>query len=241
MTNRITTAMVLAAGFGTRMRPLTSARPKPLIELDGRTLLERVIDRLEAAGISKVVVNVHYHADQIEAALARRSSPRIEISDERDAILDTGGGVCRALSLLGDRPFLIHNADSVWVEGVEPNLQRLMNAWDPDRMDSLMLLAMATTSIGFEGRGDFVMAPDGRLSRRRERQVAPFVFAGVSIAHPRMFKDAPTEPFSLNQLWDRAIERERLYGIRLEGIWMHVGTPSALAEAERTLTVQAEV
>ena len=206
----------------------------------GKTLLDRVIDRLVAAGISKVVVNVHYLADQIESALAKRSSPQIEVSDERDAILDTGGGVARALPLLGDQPFLIHNSDSVWVEGVEPNLQRLMRAWEPERMDCLMLLASATTSVGFEGRGDFFMAPDGRLTRRSQCHVAPFVFAGVSITHPRMFNTAPPGRFSLNQLWDRAIERRRLYGIRLEGIWMHVGTPLALAEAERTLTLQTE-
>lgn len=240
MATEVNTAMVLAAGLGTRMRPLTADRPKPLVELNGQTLLERVIDRLDEVGISRVVVNVHYHADQIESALAGRTSPQIIFSDERGQLLDTGGGVTKALSLIGDQPFLIHNSDSVWVEGIEPNLRRLIDAWDSERMDCLMLLALATTSIGFEGRGDFAMAPDGRLSRRLERQVTPFVFTGVSIAHPRMFNDAPNGPFSLNLLWDRAIECKRLYGIRLEGFWMHVGTPSALAEAERAMTVQSD-
>jgi MurNAc alpha-1-phosphate uridylyltransferase len=168
MSGQVDTAMVLAAGFGTRMRPLTESRPKPLVVLDGHSLLDRVLDKLSDAGIRRAVVNVHYHADQIEAAVARRRSPEVIISDERDALLDTGGGVVRALPLLGDRPFLIHNSDSVWIEGVEPNLSRLLRAWDPDRMDCLMLLAMTRSSLGFEGHGDFSMALSGLLRRRKE-------------------------------------------------------------------------
>ncbi len=235
MREHVKTAMVLAAGLGTRMRPLTDAKPKPLVVLDGVTLLDRVLDRIAVAGIAHAVVNVHHFADQVEARLAGRRRPRITISDEREELLDTGGGVVKALPALGERPFLIHNSDSVWIEGVEPNLQRLVAAWDADRMDCLMLLALVGPSLGFDGPGDFVMAPSGLLRRRREIELSPFVFTGVSIAHPRMFDNAPAGPFSLNLLWDRAIARGRVYGIRLEGVWMHVGTPAALAEAERAM------
>ena len=232
---RVDIAMVLAAGLGTRMRPLTANRPKPLVALDGRTLLDRVLDKLHEAGVSRAVVNVHYHADQVEQALAGRRNPRITFSNERDELLDTGGGVARALPLLGQHPFLIHNSDSVWIEGVESNLTRLIRAWDPAHMDSLMLLAPTHSSLGFDGLGDFSMSTDGLLQRRGERQTAPFVFTGVSIAHPRLFADAPKGAFSLNNLWDRAIASKRLYGIRLEGFWMHIGTLEALAAAEKTL------
>jgi len=235
MSERINTAMVLAAGLGTRMQPLTLDCPKPLVILQGKTLLDRVLDRLVGAGITDAVVNVHYHADSIEAALAKRTKPSLHISDERDVLLDTGGGVTRALPLLGDKPFLIHNSDSVWIEGVEPNLARMMNAWDPQRMDCLMLLAAMQSSLGVAGHGDFIMLPNGLLKRRAERDVAPFVFTGVSIAHPRMFENAPQGAFSLNMLWDCTIAQGRLFGIRLDGLWMHVGTPDALAEAERAM------
>jgi len=226
-------AMVLAAGRGLRMRPLTAQMPKPLVCLRGRALIDHVLDRLVAAGVSKAVVNVHYLAEALEAHLNSRKNLEIIISDERGLLLDTGGAVVRALPKLGTQPFLIHNSDSVWIEGVGANLERLIAAWDSDKMDSLMLLASATTSLGYEGAGDFVMGTDGRLERRGERQVAPFVFTGVSIAHPRMFEGAPQGRFSLNQLWDTAIENGRLYGVRLDGLWIHVGTPEALKEAER--------
>jgi MurNAc alpha-1-phosphate uridylyltransferase len=229
----VKTAMVLAAGFGTRMRPLTDAVPKPLVRLRGRALIDHVLDRLVAAGIGQAVVNVHHHADKLEAHLAGRKKPAIAISDERATLLDTGGGVVKALPMLGPGPFLVHNSDSVWIEGVGSNLARLMRAWDGERMDSLMLLAIGATSLGYDGHGDFVMEADGLLARRAEQRQAPFVFTGVSIAHPRLFQDAPQGRFSLNMLWDRAIDRGRLYGLRLDGLWMHVGTPEALAEAER--------
>lgn len=233
MKNRVTTAMVLAAGLGTRMRPLTDSIPKPLVPLKDRPLIDHVLDRLVIAGITKAVVNVHHHADALEAHLEGRKKPAITISDERGVLLDTGGGIVRALPLIGDKPFLIHNSDSVWIEGVGSNIARLLAAWDPDRMDSLMLLANAVTSLGYDGRGDFMMDTEGVLSRRPEQKDAPFVFTGVSIAHPRMFEGAPAGKFSLNKLWDRAIEQRRLYGVRLDGAWMHVGTPEALAEAEQ--------
>ena len=226
-------AMVLAGGFGKRMLPLTQDKPKPMVELKGRPLIDHVLDRLAAAGVARAVVNVHYCADKLEAHVKHRARPEILISDERQQLLDTGGGVVRALPMLGAEPFLIHNSDSVWIEGVGSNLERLFAGWDPDAMDSLMLLATAATSLGYDGPGDFVMDKDGRLSRRGEREMAPFVFAGVSIAHPRMFEGAPEGPFSMNRLWDRAIDSGRLYGIRLDGLWMHVGTPEALSEAER--------
>jgi len=225
--------MVLAAGRGLRMRPLTAQMPKPLVRLRGRALIDHVLDRLVAAGVSKAVVNVHYLAEALEAHLNSRKNLEIIISDERGLLLDTGGAVVRALPKLGTQPFLIHNSDSVWIEGMGANLERLIAAWDSDKMDSLMLLASATTSLGYEGAGDFVMGTDGRLERRGERQVAPFVFTGVSIAHPRIFEGAPQGRFSLNQLWDTAIENGRLYGVRLDGLWIHVGTPEALKEAER--------
>ena len=232
---RMTTAMVLAAGLGQRMRPLTADRPKPLVEVDGRALIDRVLDRLAAGGIETAVVNVHYLGEQIIDALAARERPRIVISDERGELLDTGGGVAKALALLGDAPFFVHNSDSIWTEGVEDNLQRMRKYWDGARMDCLMLLAMTTTSTGYDGRGDFTMDSQGRVSRRGEHEVAPFAFTGVSIMHPRLFEDAPAGAFSLNRLWDRAIAAGRLYGLRLEGRWMHVGSPLGLAEAERAL------
>lgn len=226
-------AMVLGGGLGKRMLPLTAGIPKPLVRLKGRPLIDHVLDRIAAAGVTRAVVNVHYCADALEAHLRQRKKPEILISDERAKLLDTGGGVTHALPLLGREPFLIHNSDSVWIEGVGSNLERLFAAWDADRMDSLMLLASAATSLGYEGQGDFGMDNDGRLTRRGERQMAPFVFSGVSIAHPRMFAGAPEGPFSINRLWDAAIDKGRLFGIRLDGLWMHVGTPEALKEAER--------
>jgi MurNAc alpha-1-phosphate uridylyltransferase len=232
---RMTTAIVLAAGLGQRMRPLTADRPKPLVEVGGRALIDHVLDRLTAGGIETAVVNVHYLGQQIIDALASRERPRIVISDERGELLDTGGGVAKALPLLGDAPFLVHNSDSIWTEGVEDNLQRMRKYWDSARMDCLMLLAMTTTSTGYDGRGDFTMDSQGRVSRRGEHEIAPFAFTGVSIMHPRLFEGAPGGAFSLNRLWDRAIAAGRLYGLRLEGRWMHVGSPLGLAEAEQAL------
>jgi N-acetyl-alpha-D-muramate 1-phosphate uridylyltransferase len=229
-------ALVLAAGLGTRMRHLSQTLPKPLVPLAGVPLIDRVLDRIAVAGIPTAIVNVHYMADLLESHLATRSRPKIVISDERGELLETGGAVMKAWPKLKSGPFLIHNSDSVWIEGVGSNLDRLCRAWNPDRMDSLMLLAPAAHSIGYEGSGDFDMDGDGRLTRRKPGHQSPFVFAGVSIAHPKLFADAPTGAFSLNPLWNRAIEAQRLYGVRMDGTWMHVGTPEAVAEAERRLT-----
>jgi N-acetyl-alpha-D-muramate 1-phosphate uridylyltransferase len=228
------TAMVLAAGYGERMRPLTLRMPKPLVPLAGRPLIDHVLNRLAGAGVERAIVNVHYLPDQIEESLARRQGmkPAIVISDERDQLLDTGGGAKRALALLGPGPFFIHNADTVWSEGASPALPRMLKLWNPNIMDCLLLLAPLASSIGYGGKGDFAMAPDGRLTRRGERQIVPFAFAGASLCDARLFEDSPDGKFSLNLLWDRALAKGRLYGMRLDGHWMHVGTPEALAEAE---------
>ncbi|MGD9503248.1 MAG: nucleotidyltransferase family protein [Methyloceanibacter sp.] len=231
---RAATAMVLAAGFGERMRPLTLRVPKPLVPLAGKPLIDHVLGRLAAAGVDKAVVNVHYLPEQLEAHLAARSKlpPKTVVSDERAALLDTGGGTKKALHLLGSGPFFIHNADSVWSEGASPALSRMLKKWNPETMDCLLLLAPSATSIGYAARGDFAMSPDGRLARRGTNEIVPFAFAGVSLCDERLFKGAPDGSFSLNLLWDRSLAQGRLYGIRLDGRWMHVGTPQALAEAE---------
>jgi N-acetyl-alpha-D-muramate 1-phosphate uridylyltransferase len=236
MPGRITTAMVLSAGFGTRMAPANNTVPKPLVRLGGKALIDHVLDRHAEAGIARVVVNVHYKADMIEAHLKGRKRPAIEISDEREKLLDTGGGVKKALPRLGAGPFLIHNADSVWIEGVGSNLARLMQAWDGERMDCLMMLALASHSLGYQGRGDFAFAADGRIRRRRmEQELVPFAFTGVSVAHPRLFTGSPDGSFSLNAVWDGAIAAGRAFGMRMEGTWMHVGSADALAQAEQQL------
>lgn len=242
MTLELDTAFVPAAGLGTRMRHLTADRPKPLVDVGGRTLLDRVLDRISKAGITTAVVNVHYKADMIEAALAKRQTPHILVSDERAYLLDTGGGVSKALPLLGDRPFLIHNSDSIWLEASKTSaLGQLMGGWDDARMDCLMLLAERATALGFDGPGDFDMAADGRLARRGSRPSTPYVFAGVSIAHPRLFRDAPEGAYSLNVVWDRAIAEGRLFGAVLDGRWMHVGSPEAVAEANALLAAQPDL
>lgn len=228
-------AMVLAAGMGVRMRPLTDRIPKPLVPVAGKPLLDHVLDRLAEAGVETAVVNVHHLAGQIEHHLAGRQAPAIVISDEREALLDTGGGVVKALPILGSAPFFHLNADTIWIDGVKPNLLRLAGAFDPHRMDALLLLAATSGSVGYGGRGDFTMSPDGRLLRRSERNVAPFVYAGVAILDPALFSTAPPGAFSLNLLFDRAIEAGRLHGLRLDGVWMHVGTPEAIAAAETAI------
>ncbi len=226
-------AMVLAAGLGTRMRPLTDTRPKPLVEVNGRPLIDHVLERLAEVEVEEAVVNLHHHADLLEAHLkARKGPPRIVLSDERDALLETGGGVRRALSHFGDAPFFAINSDTIWIEGMRPNLARMEAVFDPERMDVLLLLASTALSIGYDGPGDFLMDADGRLTRRPERVMAPFVYAGAAILKPGLFDAAPDGAFSLNRIFDQAREADRLFGIRLEGIWMHVGTPDAIAAAE---------
>ena len=225
-------AMVLAAGLGLRMRPLTDRMPKPLVPVAGRALLDHVLDKLADAGVREAIVNVHYLPDQIIDHVAARAQPHVTISDERDAVLGTGGGVVKALPLLGDAPFFHVNSDTMWMDGVRPNLARLAEAFDPARMDILLLMAPTTSSIGYQGRGDYAMAADGTLRKRKELQVVPFVYAGVAIMSPAIFADAPKGEFSLTKMFDRAGEQERLYGLRLDGVWMHVGTPDAIQAAE---------
>ena len=227
-----TKAMVLAAGLGLRMRPLTDHMPKPLVRVAGQPLLDHVLDKLADAGVVEAVVNVHYLPDQIITHTATRSRPRVIISDERDQVLGTGGAVVKALPLLGSQPFFHLNADTMWIDGVRPNLARLAETFDPDRMDILLLMAPTTTSIGYAGRGDYGMLPDGALRKRREHQVVPFVYAGAAILSPSLFDGAPAGEFSLTKMFDRANEQERLFGLRLDGVWMHVGTPEAVEAAE---------
>jgi N-acetyl-alpha-D-muramate 1-phosphate uridylyltransferase len=225
-------AMVLAAGFGVRMRPLTDQMPKPLIKVAGQPLLDHVLDKLAAAGVSEAVVNVHYLPDQIIDHVASRTRPRVIISDERNQVLGTGGGVVKALPLLGDQPFFHMNSDTMWIDGVRSNLVRLAETFDPSRMDILLLMAPTASSIGYGGRGDYAMLPDGALRKRREHQVVPFVYAGAAIMSPSIFADAPKGEFSLTKMFDQANEQERLFGLRLDGVWMHVGTPDAVQAAE---------
>src|SRR5271170_6678055 len=197
-------AMVLAAGLGVRMRPLTDRMPKPLVQVAGRALLDHVLDKLGDAGIGEAVVNVHYLADQIINHVATRARPRVIISDERNEVLGTGGGVVKALPLLGHAPFFHVNADTMWIDGVRPNLARLAEAFDPLRMDILLLMAPTTSSIGYGGRGDYAMLADGALRKRREHQVVPFVYAGVAIMSPAIFAAAPAGEFSLTKKFDLA-------------------------------------
>jgi MurNAc alpha-1-phosphate uridylyltransferase len=231
--------MVLAAGLGARMRPLTDNLPKPLIRVGGKALIDYGLDQLAEVGVEAAVVNVHYLADKIERHLAARKRPRIVISDERKELLNTGGGVVKAMHHLGDAPFFHINSDSIWIDGVRGNLQRLADTFDPTEMDALLLLAPAATSIGYGGRGDFAMAPDGRLRRRAEREIVPFVYAGAALLSPALFDNAPLGAFSLNCLFDRAMASARLHGLRLEGLWMHVGTPDAIAAAEAAIVASA--
>ncbi len=226
-----TRAMIMAAGLGTRMRPLTNDRPKPLVIVHGKPLIDHAIDRLVAAGVTMIVVNVHYHADMLKAHLKKRKDVEIRISDESAQLMDSGGGIARALGHFKGEPFFTHNSDSVWVEGTGHALDNLAARWNADAMDALMLLAPTVTSLCYEGRGDFNMDADGRLSRVGEQRVAPFVWMGVQILHPRMFEGG-TGKFSINPLWDRAIEKGRLFGLRLDGVWMHIDRPDAVKDAE---------
>ncbi|MDE0173021.1 MAG: nucleotidyltransferase family protein [Defluviicoccus sp.] len=227
-------AMVLAAGLGERMRPLTETVPKPLIEVGGRAMLDRALDRLDAFGIDEAVVNLHYLGERIDAHLATRSSPKTSVSRE-EVLLDTGGGVARALDRLGKSPFFAINADIVWLDGPTPALERLARGWDDTAMDALLLMHRCVGAYGYDGRGDYFMDPDGALHRRAPRDVSPYVFTGVQILHPRLFEGAPDGAFSLNLLYDRAQGAERLFGIVHDGEWFHVGTPAALRIADDRL------
>jgi MurNAc alpha-1-phosphate uridylyltransferase len=220
------TAMVLAAGLGTRLRPLTDTIPKPLVELGGRTLLDHAIDRLALVGVERVVVNIHYRAEQIAAALAGRTHPRIALSREEE-LLETGGGVARALPLLGEIFFVV-NSDVFWLDGRDSALARLAAAFDPERMDGVLLFQRTATAIGYEGSGDYFLDPLGIPRRRGEREIAPYLFAGVQLLHRRAFDGIAETRFSLNLVYDRAEAAGRLRAILHDGEWYHIGTPDGL-------------
>lgn len=230
------TAMVMAAGKGTRMRPLTATRPKPLVEVAGTTLLDHVLDHLRSAGVRRVVVNVHYLADSLEAHLATHGDGlEIVISDERAALLETGGGLVKARPLLGDGPFLCVNTDNVWLDGPISGIELLAAHWDDSRMDVLMLLVPLARAHNHQGRGDFHMDVWGRLSRRKPGRVAPYVWTGIQILSPLLIADPPSPAFSTNIFWDRAIAAGRCFGVVHQGLWFDVGTPAAIARTEAML------
>jgi MurNAc alpha-1-phosphate uridylyltransferase len=229
------TAMVLAAGLGTRMRPITDRIPKPLVSVGGVTMLDFVIDRLVEAGVERVAVNVHHLPDLIETHLSARSAPKFVISDERDRLLDSGGGAKKMLALIDQPAFLLANADTLWIESGAAVVPGLASAWDAGEMDILLLVAETSKSLGFDGRGDFSMTPEMRLERRGTQTSVPWAYAGVAIFAAHLFTDMPDGAFSLNRLFDVAASSGRLYGHRLDGLWMHVGTPDAIGEAEAAI------
>ena len=225
-------AMVLAAGLGKRMRPLTATQPKPLVRVSGRALIDHTLDRLAEAGIARAVVNVHYLADALEAHLAQRAAlPEVRISDERDLLLDTGGGVTKALPLLPD-PFFCLNSDNIWLNGPCDVFEELSRAWDPERMDALLLVVSHAKAFNHGGKGDFHLDPLGRISRRRSGRIAPFIYTGIQLVSHRLLRDAPEGPFGTMMLWERAMEEGRLYGLSHNGLWFEVGEPSAIAPTE---------
>jgi MurNAc alpha-1-phosphate uridylyltransferase len=228
-------AMVFAAGLGARMRPITHTCPKPLVRVGDRVLMDYTLDALAQAGVARAIVNVHWLADQIETHLAARTQPRILISDERAKLLDQGGGIVKALGALGPDPFFICNTDAFWIEGPRSNLQAMADAWDPDKMDVLLLAAATANSVGVDWPGDFTMEADGALVQRKEGQVAPFIYSGFGIVKPELFAGETRDAFRLAPTFFDAAARGRLYGVRLDGLWLHVGTPEAIAEAEAAI------
>lgn len=236
MSVKIESAMVMAAGLGKRMRPLTATRPKPLVRVAGKPLIDHSLDRIEAAGIDHVVVNVHYLADALEAHLAaQKRSFSIAISDERDLLLETGGGMVKALPQLSGDPILIVNSDNIWTDGPQDSIRQLARHWDGARMDALLLVIRQASATGHGGRGDFHMDPNGLLSRRKPSRVAPFVYTGIQLISPRLLDGAPSGAFSTNILWDRAIAAGRLFGLSHMGQWFDVGTPASIAPTEAAL------
>lgn len=231
------TAMVMAAGLGKRMRPLTATRPKPLVEVAGKALLDHVFDRLRSAGVKRAIVNVHYLADQLEAYLTHRiSGIEVIVSDERARLMETGGGLVQARALIGEQPFLVANSDNLWVDGPVDAIDLLAEAWDDLRMDALLLLVPLARAHCHRGTGDFHLAPDGRITGRRKRgRLAPFVYTGVQILSPRVLRDWPEGPFSTMVFWERAIAEGRAFGIVHQGLWFDVGSPAAIGQTEAIL------
>jgi MurNAc alpha-1-phosphate uridylyltransferase len=235
MSVRLDTAMLMAAGLGKRMRPLTATRPKPLVRVAGQALIDHALDRIEDAGIRRTVVNVHYLADAVEAHLqarARQTGADYPVSDERAKLLETGGGLIHALPLLGDAPFLCANSDNLWINGSGDSIRLLASRWDDAEMDALLLVIPHARATGHRGLGDFHLDPQGRLSRRKSGRVAPFVYTGVQIISPRLIQDPPSDVFSTNIFWDRAIAQGRAYGMTHSGLWFDVGTPEAIPLVE---------
>jgi MurNAc alpha-1-phosphate uridylyltransferase len=229
-------AMVMAAGLGKRMRPLTATRPKPLIEVAGRSLLDRALDAVAAAGVPHAVVNAHYFADQIEAAVTARATPaRIDVSDERTLLLETGGGITKALPLLHGDSFFTINADNMWIDGPADTLRSLAARWNAAEMDALLLLVPLARAHGYEGRGDFHMDGLGRLTPRSGLKLAPFVYSGVQIISRRLFDGERQEPFTMWRAWHKALAKGRMFGLSHPGLWFHVGTPASIGETEALL------
>jgi len=228
------TAMILAAGLGKRMRPLTASQPKPMVRVAGKPLIDHALDRLRDAGIARAVVNVHYLADVLEAHVSARAAPAVTISDERALLLETGGGMMRAADLLPD-PFFCLNSDNIWLDGPKNAFAELSATWNAEEMDALLLLVPHKSAHNFAGKGDFHMDPHGRLSRRRSGRIAPFIYSGIQLAAKRLLRDVPAGPFSTNILWDRAMEEGRLYGLAFTGKWYDVGTPAAIRPTEEAL------
>ncbi|SNY91763.1 Nucleotidyl transferase [Cohaesibacter sp. ES.047] len=233
------TGMILAAGLGKRMRPLSAITPKPLIPVAGEAMIDRALSVLVKAGVGRAVINVHYLADLVEVHVRQRSDIDIVISDEREALLETGGGITKALPLIGQDPFYLLNSDSFWMEGSKENLALLSSHWDDKVMDGLLLLSPTVDAVGYNGRGDFLLDPYGRLRRRKVHEISPFVYSGAAILHPRLFDGASVTPHSLNVQFDKAIEDARLYGIIMDGTWVHVGTPASIELAEQAIAESA--
>jgi len=229
------TAMIMAAGLGKRMRPLTATKPKPLIEVGGKALLDHVLEKLRTAGVKKVVVNVHYLADALEAHLARAHGLEVVISDERGLLMETGGGLVKAAPLIDNDPFLALNSDNLWIDGPADTIKLLASQWDDSKMDALLLLVPQARALNHKGMGDFHMDRAGRIRRRERSHVAPFVFTGIQMVSKRLLSDAPEGPFSTNILWDRAIEQGRAFGAVHQGLWFDVGTPQSIPLTEAAL------
>lgn len=236
---KVETAMIMAAGLGTRMRPLTANKPKPLVEVAGKTLLDHVLDKARFAGVTDVVVNVHYLPEQIERHLAQQAADlKVTISDERELLMETGGGLVQAGPLIAAEPFYCLNSDAIWTdEGNADALSRLANAWDGNRMDGLLLLVPKERAFQHPGKGDFFLDADQRLIRRGQRETAPFVYSGNQLISHRLLRDAPDGPFSTNKLWDRAIAEGRLFGLVHDGDWYDIGSPQAIEPTEAALAV----
>ncbi|MCW8834949.1 MAG: nucleotidyltransferase family protein [Rhodospirillales bacterium] len=224
-------AMILAAGLGLRMRPITEKTPKALVPVRGETLIDRTLDRLQRSGVETVVVNLHHLGDKIRRHLSKREKPETVFSDEAE-LLETGGGIKKALPMLGDDPFFAINGDALWLNGPTRALERMAERWNEGEMDALLLLHSTVDAYGYEGMGDFVVDPVGSLTRRDEREAVPYLFTGIQMVHPRVFKDTPDGKFSMNVIYDRLIEAGRLFGIIHDGEWFHIGTPGGLTAAE---------